>query len=381
MFSQSRFLIVWVSLLTLLLGGILGLLQAWFGDYNPWPMFRWDLLVWLHFALAALVIFHWWFRPIPFLVAWLPLVFGLWSLFSAIPLPFFLSPIATQTVMSGVAILVAFFCMLLQYRAEAAGKRRRRLNRATTDISFVQAAWRVPLSFLLSALLLTIYGAYCLVAAAHHFTGNFVRFDREGVHTQVRIYTFENKRAYLVGMVHIGPDEYFRAALRALPAGPAFALMEGVSDHQGLLQGKTAHYDVLAETLGFATQSGFHSELMARYENEIADVDVSAFKESSQRILLEALGAKSDSQSLSRNFEASYSSQEFRDFWHDLIERRNLRALEVFDAKLPNHEVFVLPWGAAHMPGLVAGLAQRGFIEVGAERLTLITWRELLNDE
>ena len=334
---------VWLSLITLLAGGILGFLQAWLGDLHPWSLFSWDLFGWFYFVLVTFVIVHWWFRPITFLVAWLPFVYGLWTLLFAVPLPFLLSPESAQIVMSSVAVLVAFYCMLLQYRAEAKWRRRKRLSRAAEDFSFVQAAWRVPLTFLLSILLLTAYGAYGLVAAAHHFTANFVRFDREGVHTQVRIYTQGTKRAYLVGMVHIGPDEYFRGALRALPASPALALMEGVSDHQGLLQGKTTQYDVFAKSLGLATQDAFHTELMARYENERADVDVSAFKDSSQRLLLETLGAQSDSQSFQMNMKAPYSKQEFRDFWYDLIDLRNRHVLEVLDAKLPNHKIFVLP--------------------------------------
>jgi hypothetical protein len=54
-------------------------------------------------------------------------------------------------------------------------------------------------------------------------------------------------------------------------------------------------------------------------------------------------------------------------FTRELIDKRNAHVLAIFDEKAGDYTTIVIPWGALHMPGLEAGLKERGY-RVESER-------------
>jgi hypothetical protein len=46
---------------------------------------------------------------------------------------------------------------------------------------------------------------------------------------------------------------------------------------------------------------------------------------------------------------------------------RNAKVLARLDDEAPTHATIVIPWGAMHMPGLEAGLTERGY-RIDAQR-------------
>jgi hypothetical protein len=45
----------------------------------------------------------------------------------------------------------------------------------------------------------------------------------------------------------------------------------------------------------------------------------------------------------------------------DLLTKRNRRLLAEIDARLPQSERIIVPWGVAHMPGIAKQIRQSGF--------------------
>ena len=50
-----------------------------------------------------------------------------------------------------------------------------------------------------------------------------------------------------------------------------------------------------------------------------------------------------------------------QDLFNDLLINRNRHLLAVFQERLPTSEHIVIPWGAAHMPGISEGVLKAGF--------------------
>ena len=61
----------------------------------------------------------------------------------------------------------------------------------------------------------------------------------------------------------------------------------------------------------------------------------------------------------------------------DLLRRRNQHLLDEIQARLPETEYLVVPWGVAHMPGIATELQKSGFRLVESREYTLIRFHFL----
>lgn len=223
-----------------------------------------------------------------------------------------------------------------------------------------------------------LYLGFCLGRAVDHFSGSFLALHRDSLSMQTRKYTRpDGKTIHLVPMMHIGEPAFYEQVARAMPTN-ATVLVEGVTDHRNLLE-RPISYRRMARSLGLAEQQEeFQPEQVVAVH---ADVDVEVFSKNTIEFL--KLAARVHTEGLSaevfhRIVEKSQNPSLPRELWDDILHRRNAHLLGVIQELLPETDVLVVPWGAAHMPGLARDLAARGFGVAEVSNLRVLRFATLL---
>lgn len=208
---------------------------------------------------------------------------------------------------------------------------------------------------------LAAYLAVCTSLAVSHFTDGFLALRPGGLILQSRKYVrADGKTILLFPMSHIAEADFYQAVSRSV-ASNAVVLLEGVTDDQNLLTNRLS-YRRAAQSLGLAEQ---HTDLNIRQGELVrADVDVHVF--STNTIAMLNLVALVHSRglnpgTLSLLLECSPTPEAEQELFADLLLKRNEHLLKELRARLPAADNFVIPWGAAHMPGLAAAIQQSGF--------------------
>lgn len=224
--------------------------------------------------------------------------------------------------------------------------------------------WKNTLGFTAVNLLavvpaVALYVAGCSVVAVSHFTEDFVSLGPSGVTMQTRTYTRDDgKTVELVPMSHIGDEEFYQT-LSASFAPTATVLLEGVSDKEHILTDKVG-YGKTAKDLGLAEQQ---KVFKPKGELVPADVDLSQFSKVSLDYLKKTLDLHSkgiNAATLPVLMETPPPDLPEK-LLHDLLTLRNAHLLRVMEERLKTSDHIIVPWGAAHMPGISAGVLKAGF--------------------
>lgn len=223
-----------------------------------------------------------------------------------------------------------------------------------------------------------VYLGFCLVRAVDHLSGSFLALHHDGLSMQTRKYTRpDGKIIHLVPMMHIGEPSFYDQVARAMPTN-ATVLVEGVTDHRNLLE-RPINYRRMARSLGLAEQQEeFQPEQVVAVH---ADVDVEVFSKNTIEFLKLAslLHTEGLSAEVFRKIvEKSQNPSLPRELWDDILHRRNAHLLGVIQELLPETDVLVVPWGAAHMPGLARDLAARGFGVAEVNNLRVLRFATLV---
>jgi hypothetical protein len=112
-----------------------------------------------------------------------------------------------------------------------------------------------------------------------------------------------------------------------------------------------------------------------------ADVDASEFSDVTIRFLA-AVAEVYRNESMAEFLSAAVSGEEFTEeeyatILREIIAERDAHALARIDESLEDFDVLIVPWGAAHMPGLEAGLRQRGFEVQSLVMRRVADWRTI----
>lgn len=224
--------------------------------------------------------------------------------------------------------------------------------------------WRNFCGFILLHLVvllpaLVIYLLGCGSLAVSHFTDGFVSLRPAGLTMQVRKYIRDDgKTVELVPMSHIGEPEFYQT-LAASFSPKATVLMEGVSDKQDMLKEKVG-YTKTARDLGLSEQ---HEVFKPQGELVAADVDIGQFSKVTLECLKKTMVIHTkgiNAETLPLLMQASPEDLPQKLFY-DLLTRRNEHLLTVFEERLHQSDHLIIPWGAAHMPGISAGVLKAGF--------------------
>jgi hypothetical protein len=224
--------------------------------------------------------------------------------------------------------------------------------------------WRNSIGFVAVHLLVVlpvviVYLLACGSLAVSYFTDGFVSLRPSGVTMQVRKYSREDgKTVELVAMSHIGEPEFYQSLAATFPP-TATVLMEGVSD-EGKLMPEKVGYTKTARDLGLAEQ---HEVFKLQGELVSADVDIGQFSKVTldclkRTMVIHAKGLTAETLPLLMQPSPADLPQHLFD---DLLRRRNEHLLAVLRERLLTSDHLIIPWGAAHMPGISAGVLKAGF--------------------
>jgi hypothetical protein len=208
---------------------------------------------------------------------------------------------------------------------------------------------------------LTAYLALCAGLAVDHFTGGFLVLRPGGLVLRARTYVRDDgKTIVLFPMSHIAEADFYEAVSQSVSSN-SVVLLEGVSDHKNLLTNGLS-YRRAAKSMGLAEQ---HDELdIRRGELVRADVDVQEFSPGTIDVLnlvalIHARGLNAGM--LLQLARYSPPPEVESQLFLDLLRKRNEHLLMELRERLPGSDNFVIPWGAAHMPGIAIEIQKSGF--------------------
>jgi hypothetical protein len=197
--------------------------------------------------------------------------------------------------------------------------------------------------------------------AVDHFSEGFVALRPSGISVQVRKYLRDDgKMIELFPMAHVADAGFYRKVSQTFPTN-SIILMEGVSDDENLLTNKIS-YKRMARSLGLAEQ---HEEFTPGQGKMVrADVDISIFSKETIGLLnlVMLVHAKGVNPEILQQLTLYTPPPNFEEqLFADLLGKRNEHLLGEIQSHLAQSDNLMIPWGAAHMPGIARGILKSGF--------------------
>lgn len=235
-------------------------------------------------------------------------------------------------------------------------------------------------------------------------SGGYVRLRPDGLYIVERQFRSGDREVCLTGMMHIGGEEFYSSILPRGDQGvPSIVLVEGVTDHKGLLGDDALQYTRLARLLNTDSQmeSSFTQRVRAGLRHgghgpdaagsEIgeddgiwfkhADVDVATFHPRTIAFILAVMSlmqAESWQQAVQMMTQPGSpinDKEAQRYVTKDVLEARNAQLVEEIEVSLKDYRRVIVPWGAMHLPGIESWLRGRQFEQSGEiERKALSFW-------
>jgi hypothetical protein len=382
-------LLVSIFLYGFLLDAVLSVANEWlpitpFRAIVAWTVFAAGLVL---YALTAFV------PRLPKRLVLPPAIFLVWTnICGAFPLAF-IAPGHALPALECSQLILAIALLLLH----------RRWSHTPPEIEPTAFSWR---SFALITLLTVAAIPFVLAAAAVNTaaayiearTDGYVKLRPAGLVLEERELTRDGKHVRLVSMMHIGEKNFYDHIYASMPtAGTAVVLLEGVTDHQGLLKNRFS-YSKIAELFNLTSQET--SELQhggnpnagnkpnsnpaakptVKYRQ--ADVDISTFAPLTLEFI-NAIGvilANPTAETISHTFRDPASPLQQPDadkiVMRDILEKRNEHLVSEIDRALQTSQTVVVPWGALHLPYIETALKEEGFREASrVERPIIRFWR------
>jgi hypothetical protein len=254
-------------------------------------------------------------------------------------------------------------------------------------------AWRHSLAFAAGLAMLGPvaglgYGAVAIATEIQVMSHGFVQVGLGGVSLDDRHYQRDGREIRLVGMMHIGDPERYRALTRSFARESTIVLAEGVSDDEGRLA-SSLHYGKAARAIGLAPQEDLESYLLEGEGADAvapewpvvrrADVDASSFSPDTIEMIRwasevwDAEDLPTALQTLLRGAR-ELGPERSRAFFVDVIDRRNEHVVGEIERALGEYERVVVPWGALHLPGIEETVLSWGFAETSRVQHRLFAW-------
>jgi hypothetical protein len=247
-------------------------------------------------------------------------------------------------------------------------------------------------------------GAWALASAAEQQTAGYLRFTWSEIQARETLMRKGDKTVYLIATAHIAEGSFYKAIYKDVPAH-AVILAEGITDTKGLLGGDASRGEA-ATFLGLETQAVFEDLLepvqagdeavkdaapkgkpgdkpvpapvKTRPDVVRADIDVSELSEPTLRCLrgdVTVGNAALDDDPNAGAATPTCSEADRKVFWDEILYARNNKLMATFDALADKYDVFVVPWGALHMPDLQSAFEERKFRAERSRMLTLARYQ------
>lgn len=255
-------------------------------------------------------------------------------------------------------------------------------------------SWRRSLGFAaglatLGPVLALGYGALAIATELQVMSHGFVRVGLGGVSLDDRYYQRDGREIRLVGMMHIGDPERYRAITRSFARESTVVLAEGVSDEGGRLT-SALHYGKAAAAIGLAPQEDLESYLIEGEGPDAvapewpvvrrADIDASELTPETIEMVRwasDVWGAEDLPSALQIMLRGAreMGPERSRAFFADVVERRNQHLIGELERALGEYRRVVVPWGALHLPGIEETVLSWGYVETSRVQHPLFAWR------
>jgi hypothetical protein len=242
-------------------------------------------------------------------------------------------------------------------------------------------------------------GAWAVVSATETQTKGYIQFTWSEVQSRATVMRNNGKTVHLIATAHIAERSFYEEIYAGIPPH-AVILAEGISDRNGLLGGDKSRGEA-AGFLGLQTQEVFEAllgpavsedtagapvvpakeaqpaQVKSRPDVVRADIDVSELSPPTLRCLREdvAFGDAALNEDEDRPEAPTCSAADRKVFWDEILYTRNNRLLATFDKLSEKYDVFIVPWGALHMPDLELAFKERGFRVARTRMLTLARYQ------
>ena len=219
------------------------------------------------------------------------------------------------------------------------------------------------------------YLALCASLAVDYTSEGFVALRPGGMSVRTREYVRDDgKKVRLIPMVHVGEADFYQKISQSFPTN-SIILMEGVTDDSNLLTNKIS-YNRMAKSLNLTEQQKEFAPTRGKLVR--ADVDVEQFSTNTIGflnliMLIHAKGV--DAETVLKLIQYSPPPHFEEQLLDDLLSKRNRHLVDEILARLPESENIMVPWGAAHMPGIAEGIQASGFRLSESREYTVIRFR------
>lgn len=261
---------------------------------------------------------------------------------------------------------------------------------------FLRIAFASVVTLVVSFAGLLALGIWAAVSYAEQETKGYIQFTWNDIQARTAILRKENKVVQLVATAHIAERQFYERAYQNIPPN-AVVLAEGITDAKGILAAEAARPDEVAKSMGLESQTVFEELLgagetvtshakpgekprapvppAAKTKPDVvrADVDVSDLSPATLRCLRADLAAEMETgEVLAKDGGLpACSPDDLKVFWDEILTKRNAVLMAAFDKLQDKYDVFVVPWGAMHMPELEQAFRTRGYRIERAHMLTL----------
>ncbi len=227
-------------------------------------------------------------------------------------------------------------------------------------------SWWNLSAFLLGNIFILLPGCVVCLAvlaatAVSHFSEGFVALRPAGISLQMRKYVRgDGKTIQLFPMAHVADEAFYQKVSQSFPTN-SIVLLEGVSDKRHLITNKIS-YKRLAASLGLQEQHEDFKPTRGQLVN--ADVDVDHFGSNTVALLnLVMLVHDNGFSDVTAMKLSEYSPQPdvFDRVLDDLLGLRNRHLAQEIQNHLAQSDCIIVPWGAAHMPGISREIEKSGF--------------------
>lgn len=263
---------------------------------------------------------------------------------------------------------------------------------------FLRIAFASIVTLIVSVAGILALGIWAAVSFAEQETKGYIQFTWNDIQARTAIMRKDNKVVHLVATAHIAERQFYERAYQNIPPN-AVVLAEGITDNKGALAREAARPAEVAKSMGLESQTVFEEMLAAgqtvsaeeksgakpaaaaaartRPDVVRADVDVSDLSPATLRCLRADLAAEMDTgEVLAKDGGVpACSPEDLKVFWDEILTKRNAVLMAAFDKLYAKYDVFVLPWGAMHMPELEKAFIERGFRIERAHMLTLARYQ------
>jgi len=223
-----------------------------------------------------------------------------------------------------------------------------------------------------------VYLAFCAILAVDHLTQGFLKLQSDGLVARAKTYVRDDgKTILLMPMMHMAEPDFYAQVTKSFPPHSAI-LLEGVSDNEHLMEYKL-DYSRVATSLGLCSQKEeFTPSADGNVEVRRADVDVDVFSKPTLEMLNLVARLYSnglDPVVLKQLSQKSKDPNLQEEIMTDILVKRNEHLLGEIQSELRRSNLIVVPWGAAHMPGISAEIEKEGFHLTRTQEFKILNFR------